>query len=206
MPLVLRATLRVHEAKRGASPQTNSDSTPPISLRQFAKGLSRIPVGTTDPRAQEVYRALQNLHLLMRSERLYEKDHPRRLESLDGAYDSIRNATEMLGGLEVRVERGGLVAPRIGDAHLPDARGEMQALAVDLQRAGIHALVFSKKFHVGELDTLARLLKAFPSIRKRNAGWTQCWRVSSPRWWRMVDIPRARRPMRLSGRRILTTL
>ncbi len=123
MPLVLRATLRVHEAKRGASPQTNSDSTPPISLRQFAKGLSRIPVGTTDPRAQEVYRALQNLHLLMRSERLYEKDHPRRLESLDGAYDSIRNATEMLGGLEIRVERGGLVAPRIGDAHLQDARG-----------------------------------------------------------------------------------
>jgi len=52
------------------------------------------------------------------------------------------------------------VAPRIGDAHLPDARGEMQALAIDLQRAGIQALAFSKKFHVGELDTLARLVKA----------------------------------------------
>src|SRR2546429_2240354 len=96
----------------------------------------------------------------MRSERLYEKDHPRRLDSLDSGYDSIRNATEMLGGLEIRVERGGLVAPRVSDAHLADARGEMQALAIDLQRAGIYALAFSRKFHVGELDTLARLVKA----------------------------------------------
>jgi len=113
-----------------------------------------------DQKASEVQHALRNLHLLIRSERLYEKDHPLRLDSLDSAYDSIRNVTELLGGLEIRVERGGLVAPRIGDAHLPDSRGEMQALAVDLQRAGIHALAFLKKFHVGELDTLARLVKA----------------------------------------------
>jgi hypothetical protein len=98
--------------------------------------------------------------LLVRAERLYEKNHPQRLDSLDDAYDSIRNAAEMLGGLEIRIERGGLVAPRISDAHLPDERGEMQALAIDLHRAGIHALVFSKQFHVGELDTLAHLLKA----------------------------------------------
>ena len=103
---------------------------------------------------------MRSLHLLLRAERLYEKNHPRRLDSLDGAYDSLRVAAEILGGLEIRIERGGLVVPRISDAHLPDARGEMQSLAVDLQRAGIHTLVFSKKFHVGELDTLARLIKA----------------------------------------------
>jgi len=108
----------------------------------------------------EVQAALRNLHLLVRSERLYEKNHPQRLDSLDGAYDCLRNVTEILGGLEVRVERGGLVVPRVSDEHLPDARGEMQALAVDLQRARIHSLVFSKKFHVGELDTLAQLMKA----------------------------------------------
>src|SRR5437773_8700789 len=113
-----------------------------------------------DQKASEVQHALRNLHLLIRSERLYQKDHPLRLDSLDSAYDSIRNVTELLGGLEIRVERGGLVAPRISDAHLPDARGEMQALAIDLQRAGIRNLAFSKKFHVGELDTLARLMKA----------------------------------------------
>src|SRR5258708_17476401 len=160
-PLVLRATLPVHEAKREtSSPQLNPDSTPRTSLRLLANAVSRIPTGPTHHNVIEVQRALRNLLLLMRWERLYGKDQPRRVDSLDSAYDSIRNAAEIVGGLEIRVERGGLVAPRIGDAHLPDVRGEMQSLATDLQRAGIHALDFSKKFHVGELDTLTRLVKA----------------------------------------------
>jgi hypothetical protein len=96
----------------------------------------------------------------MRAERLYEKNHPRRLDSLDGAYNLLRTATDTLGGLEIQVERGGLVVSRISDGHLLDPSGEMQALAVDLQRAGIQSLAFSKKFHVGELDTLVQLLKA----------------------------------------------
>jgi len=101
-PLVLRATLPVHEAKREtSSPQLNPDATPRTSLRLLANAVSRIPAGHTDHKAIEVQRALRNLHLLMRSERLYEKDHPRRLDSLDSAYDSIRNTTEILGGLEI---------------------------------------------------------------------------------------------------------
>jgi hypothetical protein len=137
--LVQRAILPIDKAKREhASAQSNPNSTPRASLRALANAVSRVPAGTLEQKATDVHRALRNLHLLIRSERLYEKDHPRKLDSLDSAYDSIRSATEILGGLEIRVERGGLVAPRIGDDHLPDARGEMQALAVDLQRAGIY--------------------------------------------------------------------
>ncbi len=158
--MVLRATKPNQEAKREPWPQTSPDVTPRTSLRLLANAVARVPATATDQKATEVHRALRNLHLLLRSERLYTKDHPLRVDSLDSAYDSIRNATENLGGMEIRVERGGLVAPRIGEAHLPDPRGEMQALASDLQRAGINALVFSKKFHVGELDTLAGLVKA----------------------------------------------
>jgi len=175
--LVLRATKPVQKAEREAASQSNPDLTPRTYLRQLATAVSRIPARATDQKAIEVNRALRNLHLLLRSERLYEKDHPLRLDSLDSAYDSLRSTTEILGGLEIRVERGGLVAPRIGDAHLPDARGEMQALAIDLQRAGIHALAFSKKFHVGELDTLARLVKTSllksedPANSAGNAWW-----------------------------------
>jgi len=176
--LVLRATLPVQIAKReSASSQSNPDLTPRTYLRHLATAVSRVPASATDHKAIEVNRALRNLHLLLRSQRLYDKDHPLRLDSLDSAYDSIRSTTEILGGLEIRVERGGLVAPRIGDAHLPDARGEMQALAIDLQRAGIHILAFSKKFHVGELDTLARLVKTSllksedPANSAGNAWW-----------------------------------
>src|SRR6266568_3093431 len=136
----------MREARRETPLNAHPNTTPRTSLRALANAVEGVPPSASDHQAIEVHRALRNLHLLMRSERLYEKDHPRRLDSLDSAYDSIRNATEMLGGLEIRVERGGLVAPRVSDAHLADARGEMQALAIDLQRAGIHALVFSNKF------------------------------------------------------------
>jgi hypothetical protein len=159
-PLLLWARQSLSEVQRETTLQTSPGSTSLTPLRSHSNTVSRAAAGATDRKAIEVHRALRNLHLLLRSERLYENDHPSRLDSLNGAYDSMRNATEILDGLEIRVERGGLVAPRIGDAHLTDARGEMQALAVDLQRAGIHALAFSKKFHVGELDTLARLVKA----------------------------------------------
>ncbi len=175
--MVVRATLPMREARRETPLNAHPNTTPRTSLRALANAVAGVPPSTPDHQATEVQRALRNLHLLIRSERLYEKDHPRRLDSLDSAYDSLRTATEILGGLEIRVERGGLVAPRIGDAHLHDARGEMQALAIDLQRSGIHALAFSKKFHVGELDTLTRLLKASllrseePSKDAGNAWW-----------------------------------
>lgn len=81
-------------------------------------------------------------------------------ESLDEAYDGLRDSAVELNGLEVRIERGGIIAPKLSEAHLPDVRGEFHALATDLQRAGIHTLFFSAKFHVGELDTLAQLIKA----------------------------------------------
>jgi hypothetical protein len=127
-------------------------------LRHVASAITAGLPGSAEHRVVEVQRALRNLHVLLKAERLYERNHPHRLDSLDSAYDSLRNITELLGGLEIRVERGGIVAPRVGDAHLPDPRGEMQALAADLQRASIHSLAFSRKFHVGELDTLTRLM------------------------------------------------
>ena len=129
--MALRVRLPNQEVKHEApSPQASPDVTPRTSLRQLANAVARVPIGTMDHKAVEVQRALRHLHLLLRSERLYEKDHPHRLDSLDSAYDSLRDTNEMMGGLEIRVERGGLVAPRLGDAHLPDARGEMQALAI----------------------------------------------------------------------------
>src|SRR5713226_82744 len=176
--LALRARLANPEVKHEApSPQASPNLTPRTSLRQLANAVARVPMGTMDHKAVEVQRALRHLHLLLRAERLYQKDHPLRLDSLDSAYDSLRDANEMMGGLEIRVERGGLVAPRLGDAHLPDARGEMQALAMDLQRAGIQALAFSNKFHVGELDTLARLVKAslLKSEEPANGGGNAWW-------------------------------
>ncbi len=112
-----------------------------------------------DPLVADAIQALRDFLLLLRAHRLYSPTHPRLQESLDAAYDSLRRSAADLGGLEVRPERGGIVVPKVSESHLPDARGEFHALAMELQRVGIQTLWFAPKFHVGELDTLTQLLK-----------------------------------------------
>jgi len=158
--LVLRVALPIQAGEHDAPSKTVGVAGLHVLQRPIVSATPQKRAAGMDPKVSEVHRSLRSLHLLLRSERLYEKNHPRRLDSLDGAYDSLKNTSEILGGLEVRVERGGLVVPKISDAHLPDARGEMQALARHLQQAKVVNVVFSKKFHVGELDTLAQLIKA----------------------------------------------
>jgi PilZ domain len=107
---------------------------------------------------------------------LYDRNHPRRLQSLDASYETLHDLAGALNGIEVHIERGGLVVPKLSDAHLPDVRGEMQSLAQDLQRAGIQSLTFARQFHVGELDTLAQLFKASllrseQSIKRGGGSW-----------------------------------
>jgi hypothetical protein len=135
----------------------------PVSARPAPKdrpALSPEKPGSADPRLADTTQALRDLHLLLRSHRLYDTAHPRVLDSLDAAYDSLKRVAADLGGFEIRSERGGIVVARISEGHLPDARGEFHALATDLQRVGIRTLYFAAKFHVGELDTLAHLFKA----------------------------------------------
>ena len=155
----LRAALPNGDIQRESPSKSAANSTCKPVAHGLVAPIATPSAANSDHKAFEVLRALRDFHLLLRSERLYDKNHPSRLDSLDSAYDSLRQITESLEGLEIRVERGGIVTPRIGEGHLPDTRGEMQALAADLHRVGIWSLAFSRKFHVGELDTLARLMK-----------------------------------------------
>jgi hypothetical protein len=137
----------------GRSAQATGDDLPMISARPRREQASDHSLAETD-------RALRSLHLLLRSARLYERHHPHTLQSLDNAYESLRSVAIKLNGLELRVERGGIVAFKVSEDPLPDGRGELDALATDLRRAGIRALTFAREFHVGELDTLGQLVKA----------------------------------------------
>jgi len=114
-----------------------------------------------DPLQGDAIQALRDFLLLLRAHRLYSPSHPRMQESLDTAYESLRRSAADLGGLDVRPERGGIVVAKVCETHLPDARGEFHALAMELQRVGIQTLWFAPKFHVGELDTLVQLLKTY---------------------------------------------
>ena len=157
--MALRAMKPVDEKNRrserdpGVRPQARHGSWPLTgAVRQGQLAFAEV-------KPADVNRTLHELHILLRSKRLYEKNHPRLLESLDASYESLRSAATALNGLELRVERGGIVVPKLGEAHMEDPHGELQALATELQRSGIQSLIFARKFHVGELDTLAQLVK-----------------------------------------------
>jgi PilZ domain len=175
--LVLRASTAF--GKRRVESESQADSTlgggPPTVAAATVTRPRKGPA--VDAKVDETDRALRRLHLLLRSTRLYERHHPHTLESLDHAYESLRGVASGLKGLEIRVERGGLVAPKLSDSPLPDSKGELYALAKELQRVGIHALTFASEFHVGELDTLAQLVKATLLTSEENAQ-----RDASTRW------------------------
>jgi hypothetical protein len=158
--LALRATNRVNKKSQGSGPEAAAHTAAPRGPWPLTGAVRLGQMSSAEVKPADVNRALHELHLLLRSQRLYEKNHPRALESLETSYELLRGVAAALNGLELRIERGGVVAPKLGDAHLEDTRGELQALAAELQRSGIHSLIFARKFHVGELDTLARLVKA----------------------------------------------
>ena len=167
--MVLRASALLDDRSYRAN-------SPPCSPNDSG-ALRREAARNQDPLLADAILALREFLLLLRAHRLYNSSHPRLQESLDASYDSLRRSAADLGGLEVRPERGGIVVTKVSEAHLPDIRGEFHALATDLRRAGIQSLWFAPKFHVGELDTLAQLLKASllrseePSKRSLSGDW-----------------------------------
>ena len=102
--------------------------------------------------------ALLNFYLLLRSQRLYESDHPQRIAALRLAYDSLHSVVER-HKLELQAMRDGLAFSALGDGLIPDATGEMLALSSTLRQAGFRRITFLPKVSQEEVDILAELIK-----------------------------------------------
>jgi len=174
--VVLRATANSKGAN-DAKGQSASNSSKAAAHTPTPVAPSIVsPYSPSEPTALEVQKCLKDLHILFRSERLYQRNHPRVLESLESAYEQLRGFAFAMNGLAFRIERNAIVLPKLSEAPLPDVRGELQALAIEMQSAGIQTLVFERRFHVGELDTLAQLiktalLKSEKSSKKNSTSW-----------------------------------
>lgn len=143
-----------------------------------------LPQAVEDSRLAELHRALLNLHLLLRSERLYDKNHPRRLAALEKAFDSLLAAAQR-GKFEVYVRRDGLAASASVSTYMQDDRGEMLALASALQQAGIKQLSFTKNLGLAELNIFVELIKvSLVAPAQTRAGlWDGNTRGSREEWW-----------------------
>jgi len=111
-----------------------------------------------DLRSRAAVRFLRSFHVLLRSVRLYQKNHPRVLDSLEAAERHLRAVFALLPSLSVGIERGNLSVVGLREHTLQDPRGELTALAEELSRCGIVSAVFQPGTHLGELDTLAHLI------------------------------------------------
>ena len=148
IPVVVAVAHEKRERSGGATTSSGKSTTSSGALKLAAL------------RTDETERALRRFHVLLNATRLYERHHPHTLRSLDDAYEGIRGVSSRLKGLELRVGRGQIVVPKHGDEPLADTHGELQALARELERAGIHTITFAREFHVGELDTMAQLVRS----------------------------------------------
>jgi hypothetical protein len=103
-------------------------------------------------------------HVLLRASRLYQKNHPQLLDSMERAEQTLREALNWSSPLLLRMERGGVfVRNSAGDSAashlLADSRGELKALAGDLLSRGVRALSFHKETNLGEMHSLCMLLR-----------------------------------------------
>jgi hypothetical protein len=179
--LVLRATAPFRKVVEAAD--ASKDALRPEDIKTVtAEPIRKSGAPVNEAAVSEANKALRSLRVLLSAARLYQKDHPRTIETLDATYDALLGVAGSLGGFEVRVEGSGLVVPELAVEPLPDPRGELSALAADLRRAEIHSLLFAKKFHVGDLYTLAQLIQDVPLGTGENAtgrGGAELW---AARW------------------------
>ena len=108
---------------------------------------------------------LRQFRVLLGLARLYQRNHPRLMESLASTEHQLRIALAARSPLLVAVDPSGmLLPPQEGSPAelLHDPRGELKGLAEELLRSGICSILFTHPINVGELDLLAHEISLVP--------------------------------------------
>jgi hypothetical protein len=143
---------------------------------------------------------LEAFRIHLRSSSLYQRNHPRWIESLNNSERRLRDALAVALTVQVRIERDVLMVVHGDTPHgLPafDPQGELKALAENLARCGISSLEFLPSFHLGELDLLSQqivwAMRTRPASPDRGAdAWKQWLRDAHISGIR-INIPASRR-------------
>ncbi len=132
-----------------------------LSLNQPQPPAPRNPRDT-----QELQRAIlavskfaKSLQVLLRAARLYQRNHPHVLESLETADTDLRTALDRVAPFELKLDRARVI---FRGQPLADPRGELKKLAEQLHRRGVFSVVFQPQTHLGELGTMVQVLAASP--------------------------------------------
>jgi len=139
--------------------EASGNASGPRPAASPAKLVQAYPAGREEGLAQEqVLRFLHSLQVLLRSSRLYQKNHPKLIENLDAAWRAMRAMLDSQASLTMELGPGRITVTAISDSPLPDQRGELSGLGEDLKQAGVTSLTFLSEANVGELHTLVQLV------------------------------------------------
>ena len=184
-----------------AAPQVSA--TPIVAAHEVLRPLFRAAPRSSQPAPDAaIGEFLEAFRILLRSSRLYQRNHPQWVESLNAAEHRLRYALAATPSVQIRVERETLTASH-GDAStphglpVPDPRGELKSLAEEFARCGITSLEFLQTVHLGELDLLSQQIvwvtrKRQVSAADGDAIWQQWIRDAHVTGIR-INIPTGRR-------------
>src|SRR5437870_12698365 len=82
---------------------------------------------------QEVRETLRPRQILLHTRRLYHHSHPKNLESLESTFNSLQRPAQTMNGADFSVEREGIVVPKLREAPIRDAKGDLQHLVSGAQ-------------------------------------------------------------------------
>ncbi len=177
------------------------EATPVASRRGEASRAAVVAVRPVVSSAEAAaINFLRQFRVLLGAARLYQRNHPRLMESLASTEQQLRIALASQSPLIFAIERNGIIMPRYesnaGDL-LHDPRGELRGLAEELLRAGICSMMFAPPINVGELDLLAHEISLVPrsaapgdtASRKLWDAWIRERRIAGIR----LNIPTERR-------------
>jgi len=121
---------------------------------------------------------LRSLHLLLRSVRLYRPHHPRLIESLKSAGDTLESAMKDSPALVIAVLQDALMLmnpqqPLTPGQTLSDPRGELKALTEVFARAHVRSFKFVPNVRLDELLQFARAVDE--ACRARNGVSREDW-------------------------------
>ena len=185
-------------------------ATPVVSGDEIVRRVLRAPQRVAPQRVASraaapdalVGEFLEAFRILLRSSRLYQRNHPRWVESLNTAEHRLRDALAATPSVQVRIEHGAFTVSH-GDATTPhglpvsDAHGELKNLAEEFARCGLSSLEFLQTVHLGELDLLSQQIlwvarKRPASADQGEAVWQQ-WIRDAHVFGIRINIPAGRR-------------
>jgi PilZ domain-containing protein len=195
--------LRVEPAATVSSASPEIAAIPIVDGYEVVRRMPHAPLHSAPPALDaRVGEFLEAFRILLRSSRLYQRNHPRWVESLNSAEHRLRDALAAEPSVQIRIERDTLTVAH-GDASTPhglpilDAHGDLKSLAEEFTRCGIASLEFLQTAHLGELDLLSQQIVWVTRQRPISADlsaamWTQWLRDAHVSGIR-INVPAGRR-------------